>query len=128
MQQIYIVALKNRSNEYITKIGETEQELEKRIVGFGFSGKWRKREKDVEIIEKIETFLAPSLEKLVKKQLMKKWKEHRLMDKNLGKGYTEWYYMSPKTMQGIVHAMKKKLYKDDLIINWLNKENIKYAK
>lgn len=45
MQQIYIVALKNRSDNYITKIGETEQELEKRIIGFGFSGKWRKKEK-----------------------------------------------------------------------------------
>ena len=77
MQQIYIVALKNRSNNYITKIGETEQALEKRIVGFGFSGKWKKREKDVEIIEKIETFLAPSLEKLVKKQLMKKWARYK---------------------------------------------------
>ena len=118
-QQIYIVALKNRSNNYITKIGETEQALEKRIVGFGFSGKWKKREKDVEIIEKIETFLAPSLEKLVKKQLMKKWADTRLMDKNLGRGYTEWYFMHPKTMQGIVHAMKKKLYQDDLFINYL---------
>ena len=120
--ELVIPDVKNAGKISKKELKEKEQELEKRIVGFGFSGKWKKREKDVEIIEKIETFLAPSLEKLVKKQLMKKWKSHRLMDKNLGKGYTEWYYMPPKTMQGIVHAMKKKLYKDDLIINWLNKQ------
>ncbi len=127
-QKIYVVALKNRSDKYITKIGETEKDLEKRIVGFGFSGKWKKREKEVEIIEAIETSLAPSLEKLVKKQLMKNWKDHRLMDKNLGRGYTEWYFMNPKSMQGIVHAMKKKLYQDDLFINWLENKEKNYAK
>ena len=35
-QKLYVLALKNRSENYISKIGETKDQLEKRILGFGF--------------------------------------------------------------------------------------------
>ena len=58
-QKLYVLALKNRSENYISKIGETMQKTnsKKRILGFGFGGKWKGREKDVEIILELDTLL-----------------------------------------------------------------------
>ena len=58
-QKLYVLALKNRSGKYVSKIGETKEELGKRIVGFGFGGKWKGREKEVEIILELDTLLTP---------------------------------------------------------------------
>ena len=65
-QKLYVLALKNRSENYISKIGETKDQLEKRILGFGFGGKWKGREKDVEIILELDTLLGKALEDIVK--------------------------------------------------------------
>ena len=112
-QKLYVLALKNRSNNYISKIGETKDELEKRIVGFGFGGKWKGREKEVEIILELDTLLGKSLEDIVKSLLQKNWKENQLKDKNLGRGYTEWYFMNPSSMVGLVMVAFKILYSKD---------------
>jgi hypothetical protein len=112
-QKLYVLALKNRSGKSISKIGETRQDLEKRIVGFGFSGKWRKRESEVEIILELDTLLAPTIERIVKDTLQKNWKENQLKDKNLGRGYTEWYFMKPTSMVGIVIRAFRTLYDTD---------------
>ena len=74
-QKLYVLALKNRSDKYISKIGETKDDLSKRIVGFGFGGKWKGREKDVEIILELDTLLGKALEDIVKGLLLKNWKK-----------------------------------------------------
>ena len=112
-QKLYVLALKNRSDEYISKIGETKDQLEKRIVGFGFGGKWKGREKEVEIILELDTLLGKALEDIVKGLLQKNWKDNQLKDKNLGRGYTEWYFMNPSSMVGLVMYAFKKLYNED---------------
>ena len=75
-QKLYVLALKNRSEKYISKIGETKDQLEKRILGFGFGGKWKGREKDVEIILELDTLLGKALEDIVKGLLQKNWKDN----------------------------------------------------
>ena len=112
-QKLYVLALKNRSDKYISKIGETKDDLTKRIVGFGFGGKWKGREKDVEIILELDTLLGKSLEDIVKEILQRNWKDNQLKDKNLGRGYTEWYFMNPSSMVGLVMVAFKKLYNED---------------
>ena len=112
-QKLYVLALKNRSDNYISKIGETKDDLAKRIVGFGFGGKWKGREKDVEIILELDTLLGKALEDIVKGLLQKNWKDNQLKDKNLGRGYTEWYFMNPSSMVGLVMVAFKKLYNED---------------
>ena len=112
-QKLYVLALKNRSDNYISKIGETKDDLSKRIVGFGFGGKWKGREKDVEIILELDTLLGKALEDIVKSLLQKNWKDNQLKDKNLGRGYTEWYFMNPSSMVGLVMVAFKKLYNED---------------
>ena len=112
-QKLYVLALKNRSDKYISKIGETKDDLEKRIVGFGFGGKWKGREKEVEIILELDTLLGKALEDIVKSLLQKNWKDNQLKDKNLGRGYTEWYFMNPSSMVGLVMVAFRKLYNED---------------
>ena len=121
-QKLYVLALKNRSNKYISKIGETKQDLEKRIVGFGFGGKWKGREKDVEIILELDTLLGKSLEDIVKEILERNWKENKLMDRNLGRGYTEWFFMNPSSMVGIVKKAFDILYTKDTYLSVKLKE------
>ena len=116
-QKLYVLALKNRSENYISKIGETKDQLEKRILGFGFGGKWKGREKDVEIILELDTLLGKALEDIVKGLLQKNWKDNQLKDKNLGRGYTEWYFMNPESMLGLVRVAFKKLYNEDTYLS-----------
>ena len=116
-QKLYVLALKNRSDKYISKIGETKDDLSKRIVGFGFGGKWKGREKDVEIILELDTLLGKALEDIVKGLLLKNWKDNQLKDKNLGRGYTEWYFMNPESMVGLVMVAFKILYSKDTYLS-----------
>lgn len=112
-QILYVLELKTDSQIY-SKIGETQQNLNKRISGFGFGSKFQGMEKDVRPVIKMETLLAPSLERLVKKLLQKKkYKKLQLKDRNLGRGYTEWYIMESSTMVALVRNAFKQLYKDD---------------
>ncbi len=119
-QILYVLRLKRNSKLY-AKIGETQQDIHKRIAGFGFGGKWKGMEKYVKPYRKYDTLLAPTIEREVKKILRrKKWKSLQLKDRNMGRGYTEWYIMSPKQMNGIVVKCFDKLKKNDPIVkNWL---------
>ena len=119
-QILYVLQLK-RNSKLFSKIGETQQDINKRIAGFGFGGKWKGMEKDVKRYRKYETILAPTLEREVKKILKrKKWKHLQLKDRNMGRGYTEWYFMTPKQMNGIVVKCFDKLKKNDPYIKkWL---------
>lgn len=115
-QILYVLQLKTNS-ELFTKIGETQQDLPKRIAGFGFGGKWKGLEKEVKKYRQYDTLLAPTIEREVKKILRKKkWKILQLKDRNMGRGYTEWYVMSPKQMNGIVVKCFDKLYRTDPIL------------
>ena len=72
-QILYVLQLKRNSKLY-AKIGETQQDLPKRIAGFGFGGKWKGMEKDVRKYREYRTLLAPTIEREVKKILKrKKW-------------------------------------------------------
>lgn len=126
-QKLYVLALKNRSGKYVSKIGETKDQLEKRIVGFGFGGKWKGREKEVEIIMELDTLLGKALEDIVKGLLQKNWKDNQLKDKNLGRGYTEWYFMNPSSMVGLVMVAFKILYSKDNYLS-LKLKGVNHAK
>tara|TARA_Y100000114_G_C11745536_1_gene321370 strand:+ start:756 stop:1193 length:438 start_codon:yes stop_codon:yes gene_type:complete len=85
----------------ITKGGYTEDDLEYRISKFNFSGKMKGKEKDIQIDYRHFRFNADSLEKLLHLVLRIKGIE-KVNDKNLGSGYTEWYFCSPKQMNAHV--------------------------
>ena len=104
---LYVVSLSNypkgeiSTTDTITKGGYTEDDIASRITKFNFSGKLRGKEKDVSIDYRHYRFNADSLEKLLHLVLKIKGVE-RVNDKNLGKGYTEWYFCSPKQMNAHV--------------------------
>ena len=72
-----------------------------RISKFNFSGKLKGKEKDISIDYRHFRFNADSLEKLLHLVLKIKGVE-KVNDKNLGSGYTEWYFCSPKQMNAHV--------------------------
>ena len=90
-------------------------------IGQGKETEWKGMEKDVRKYREYRTLLAPTIEREVKKILRrKKWKSLQLKDRNMGRGYTEWYYMTPKQMNGIVVKCFDKLKKNDPYIKkWL---------
>tara|TARA_B100000963_G_C22368465_1_gene554790 strand:+ start:121 stop:549 length:429 start_codon:yes stop_codon:yes gene_type:complete len=93
LDKLYVLEMpyKKGKDHLISKIGETTQEnMEKRIAGFSFSSKFKGREGEIEIVETYETYLAKALEPIVKRELLKRGYK-KVMDKNLGRGYTEWY-------------------------------------
>ena len=104
---LYVVSLSNypkgeiSTTDTITKGGYTEDDIASRITKFNFSGKLRGKEKDVSIDYRHYRFNADSLEKLLHLVLKIKGVE-RVNDRNLGKGYTEWYFCSPKQMNAHV--------------------------
>ena len=104
---LYVVSLTNYPKgeisrpDTITKGGYTEDDLEYRISKFNFSGKLKGKEKDISIDYRHFRFNADSLEKLLHLVLKIKGVE-KVSDKNLGSGYTEWYFCSPKQMNAHV--------------------------
>ena len=79
----------------------SQDDLEYRISKFNFSGKLKGKEKDISIDYRHFRFNADSLEKLLHLVLKIKGVE-KVNDKNLGSGYTEWYFCSPKQMNAHV--------------------------
>jgi hypothetical protein len=57
-------------------------------------------EKDVVIVGEYQTPMAKSIEHYAKKIADRKY--DKVMDKNLGSGYTEWYFCSPLEMRSCV--------------------------
>ena len=62
------------------------------------------------------TLLAPAIERQVKKILKGKWRDKQIKDKNMGRGYTEWYDIAPSSMKGIVFKSIQIIYKEDRLL------------
>ena len=105
--KVLLVTNKSKDEVYSENIWETieventEDDLEYRISKFNFSGKLKGKEKDISIDYRHFRFNADSLEKLLHLVLKIKGVE-KVNDKNLGSGYTEWYFCSPKQMNAHV--------------------------
>tara|TARA_A100001388_G_scaffold264119_1_gene235105 strand:- start:19 stop:444 length:426 start_codon:yes stop_codon:yes gene_type:complete len=106
-KMLYVVSLPNYPKgeisrpDTISKGGYTEDELEYRISKFNFSGKMKGKEKQIAINYRHKRLNADVIEKLLFLVLKIKGVE-KVNDKNLGSGYTEWYYCTPKQMNAYV--------------------------
>ena len=114
-QKLYVLSIPKKKT-LITKIGETQVDMKKRITAFGMGGKWKGMENSVKIELEMPTLLAPTIERLVKKTLQKNWKDKQIKDKNMGRGYTEWYDIAPSSMKGIVFKSIQTLYREDRLL------------
>lgn len=114
-QKLYVLSIPKKKT-LITKIGETQVDMKKRITAFGMGGKWKGMENSVKIELEMPTLLAPTIERLVKKTLQKNWKDKQVKDKNMGRGYTEWYDIAPSSMKGIVFKSIQTLYREDRLL------------
>lgn len=116
--KLYILEMpyKKGKDKKIAKIGETTVEkMEKRIAGFGFSSRFKGREKEITVVKTFETLLAKALEPIVKRELLKRGYK-RIMDKNLGRGYTEWYDCTGQQLLSCVLYAFNFLYNKDRIL------------
>ena len=75
------------------KIGFTTKDMNKRISGFRFSGNLKKQEHLVKKIFVSKSILAKSIERIATEIAILRGYE-KVNDKNLGLGYTEWFYCS----------------------------------
>ena len=80
--------------------------MDRRIAGFRFSGNLKKHEDLVEKIFVSENILAKSIERIATEIAILRGYE-RVNDKNLGLGYTEWFYCSGQQIKScILEAFK----------------------
>ena len=87
------------------KLGYTDKGTEKRLHMIKFSGSYKGMEEQVEIILEYPTPLARDVEYYAKKIATSKYP--RPMDKNLGSGYTEWFFCTADEMRScILNAFK----------------------
>tara|TARA_B100000809_G_scaffold219280_1_gene226401 strand:- start:4 stop:441 length:438 start_codon:yes stop_codon:yes gene_type:complete len=93
----YIVSL---PIERMTKLGYTNVTPKIRVSRFRFSHDLTGMEKDVVIVGEYETPMAKTIEHYAKKIADRKY--DKVMDKNMGSGYTEWYFCSPLEMRSCV--------------------------
>ena len=114
-QKLYVLSIPKKKT-LITKIGETQVDMKRRITAFGMGGKWKHMEGSIIIELEMNTLLAPTIERMVKKILAKNWKDKQIKDKNMGRGYTEWYNIAPSSMKGIVFKSIQTLYRQDRLL------------
>ena len=114
-QKLYVLSIPKKKT-IISKIGETQIDMKKRITAFGMGGKWKGMEDSVKIELEMPTLLAPAIERQVKKILKGKWRDKQIKDKNMGRGYTEWYDIAPSSMKGIVFKSIQIIYKEDRLL------------
>ena len=106
-KMLYVVSLPDYPKgeisrpDTISKGGYTEDDLEYRISKFNFSGKMKGKEKTSDINYRHRRLNADVIEKILFLVLKIKGIE-KVNDKNLGSGYTEWYYCSPEKMNSAV--------------------------
>jgi len=93
----YIVTL---PLEQMTKLGYTNVDVEIRVSRFRFAHDLTGMEKDVLIVGEYQTPMAKTIEHYAKKIADHHY--DRVMDKNMGSGYTEWYFCSPDMMRSCV--------------------------
>ena len=83
------------------KIGFTTKDMNKRIAGFRFSGNLRKKEHLVRKVYVSKNILAKSIERIATEIAIVMGYE-RVNDKNLGLGYTEWFYCSGEQIKSCI--------------------------
>ena len=93
----YIVTL---PIEQMTKLGYTNVDVKIRVSRFRFAHDLTGLEKDVVIVGEYQTPMAKSIEHYAKKIADRHY--DKVMDKNMGSGYTEWYFCSPLEMRSCV--------------------------
>ena len=75
--------------------------MDKRIAGFRFSGNLRKKEHLVKKVYVSKNILAKSIERIATEIAIVRGYE-RVNDKNLGLGYTEWFYVSGEQIKSCI--------------------------
>ena len=75
--------------------------MNKRIAGFRFSGNLRKKEHLVRKVYVSKNILAKSIERIATEIAIVRGYE-RVNDKNLGLGYTEWFYCSGEQIKSCI--------------------------
>tara|TARA_Y100001937_G_scaffold71537_1_gene97374 strand:+ start:930 stop:1319 length:390 start_codon:yes stop_codon:yes gene_type:complete len=115
-QKLYVLSMPKKKT-VISKIGETQIDMKRRITAFGMGGKWKGYESKIKIELEIPTLLAPSIERKVKAMLKSNWRDKQIKDKNMGRGYTEWYDIAPSSMKGLVFKAIQIVYKEDRLLN-----------
>jgi|TARA_B100000073_G_scaffold91708_1_gene72534 hypothetical protein len=83
------------------KIGYTTKDMNKRISGFRFSGNLKKQEHLVKKIFVSQSILAKSIERIATEIAILRGYE-KVNDKNLGLGYTEWFYCSGEQIKSCI--------------------------
>ena len=105
----YIVTL---PIEQMTKLGYTNVDVKIRVSRFRFAHDLTGLEKDVVIVGEYKTPMAKSIEHYAKKIADRHY--DKVMDKNMGSGYTEWYFCSPLEMRSCVREMEKAKRSDSI--------------
>ena len=83
------------------KIGYTTKNMDKRIAGFRFSGNMKKKEHLVRKVYVSKNILAKSIERIATEIAIVRGYE-RVNDKNLGLGYTEWFYCNGEQIKSCI--------------------------
>ena len=83
------------------KIGYTTKDMNKRIAGFRMSGNLKGKEHLVKKIFVSQSILAKSIERIATEIALLRGYE-RVNDKNLGLGYTEWFYCSGNQIKSCI--------------------------
>ena len=83
------------------KIGYTTKDMNKRIAGFRMSGNLKGKEHLVKKIFVSNSILAKSIERIATEIALLRGYE-RVNDKNLGLGYTEWFYCSGNQIKSCI--------------------------
>ena len=83
------------------KIGYTTKDMNKRIAGFRMSGNLKGKEYLVKKIFVSNSILAKSIERIATEIAILRGYE-RVNDKNLGLGYTEWFYCSGNQIKSCI--------------------------
>jgi hypothetical protein len=83
------------------KIGYTTKDMNKRIAGFRFSGNLKNKEHLVKKVFVSQSILAKSIERIATEIAIVRGYE-RVNDKNLGLGYTEWFYCNGEQIKSCI--------------------------
>ena len=84
----------------MTKLGYTNVNVKIRVSRFRFAHDLTGMEKDILVVGEYETPMAKTIEHYAKK--IADCHYDKVMDKNMGSGYTEWYFCSPLEMRSCV--------------------------
>lgn len=84
-----------------SKIGYTTKDMDKRISGFRFSGNLRGKEHLVKKVFVSKNILAKSIERIAVEIAILRGYE-KVLDKNLGLGYSEWFYCSGNQIKSCI--------------------------